>query len=329
MGSRGYPGVFDSSVISLIPLIACTLGSCYIGMRLFWPTLQDTPAAHTKNYSGRTVVYGLGIVWLFWAIGLWIFEMISRIFAPDFGAIVTIDLRVVVLLVVVAFVFGFIDDTYGSSSSRGFKGHIKSLFQGKLTTGGLKLFGIGFASLYGAYRLGAKLFIVNGSSSFEKIAYVILVGFAIALTSNLLNLTDLRPGRASKVYGVLAVIGLAFSVLSPTSPVAPSLQHFIADATVLLVPVFVVVGLDVREKGMLGDAGANAMGVLVGAYILTRFGLNFSLIAIYLVLILLLNLMSEKISFSKVIEGNKFLSKLDNLGRLKTGVSDKTPDNLK
>jgi len=98
---------------------------------------------------------------------------------------------------------------------------------------------------------------------------------------------------------------------------------------VLVAPVFVVVGLDLKEKGMLGDAGANAMGVLAGAYILSRFGLDFPLIAVYLVVILLLNLLSEGISFSKVIEGNKFLSKLDNLGRLKKDVSDETSDDLK
>lgn len=319
----------SSSLIAVALLTVCILGSCAVGMHLFWPTLQNTPAAGAKNYAGRTVVYGLGVVWLFWAIGLWIFEMTTLAFAPALGSIVTIDLRVVVLLVVAAFVFGFIDDTYGSSSSRGFKGHIKALLRGKLTTGGLKLFGIGFASLYGAYLLGAKLFVADGSSSFEIISYVVLVGFALALTSNLLNLTDLRPGRASKVYGVLVVAGLTFSALSPLPSVTPSLQHFLADAVLLSAPVFVVVGLDLKEKGMLGDAGANAMGVLAGAYILSRFGLNFPLIAVYLVFILLLNLASERISFSKVIEGNKLLSKLDNLGRLKTGVSDETPDDLK
>jgi UDP-GlcNAc:undecaprenyl-phosphate GlcNAc-1-phosphate transferase len=144
---------------------------------------------------------------------------------------------------------------------------------------------------------------------------------AIALTANLVNLLDLRPGRALKAYSLLAVVGAI--------PVMLVASH--AEALVWLVlslgPVAAVWRLDLSERAMLGDAGANAAGALAGWFIALTFSPWF--LGGYVALVLALNLASEKISFSAVIEGNPVLSWLDGLGRLpapseETGESEKS-----
>jgi len=67
------------------------------------------------------------------------------------------------------------------------------------------------------------------------------------------------------------------------------------------------------ERGMLGDAGANAMGALAGyllAVSLPLWGL-----AVSAAVLLALNVASEKISFSKVIASFGPLRWIDGLGR--------------
>jgi hypothetical protein len=81
----------------------------------------------------------------------------------------------------------------------------------------------------------------------------------------------------------------------------------------LLGPVLAVWRYDVGEIAMLGDAGANPMGAVAGMFVvagLPRWGLF-----LYLGLVLALNLVSERHSFSSVIAGNRVLSWLDGLGR--------------
>jgi hypothetical protein len=73
----------------------------------------------------------------------------------------------------------------------------------------------------------------------------------VSLAANFLNQLDTRPGRALKAYllGACALRG-------------PTLRH--AAAAVLLAPY------DLREMTMLGDAGSNALGALLGFGSVTR-----------------------------------------------------------
>jgi len=63
---------------------------------------------------------------------------------------------------------------------------------------------------------------------------------------------------------------------------------------------------------MLGDAGANALGAVVGALLLA--GPMWLLWAAAAVL-LALQLASERVSFTRVIESNRVLRAADRLGR--------------
>jgi UDP-N-acetylmuramyl pentapeptide phosphotransferase/UDP-N-acetylglucosamine-1-phosphate transferase len=64
---------------------------------------------------------------------------------------------------------------------------------------------------------------------------------------------------------------------------------------------------------MLGDTGANILGITLGYY--SSLFLNFNSRLMLLVLLVFLNLISERISITELIDNNKVLSYLDSLGR--------------
>lgn len=312
----------SNSALFVAFITALVLGvCCYGGMRLVFPTLKNTPAAQAQNYAGRTVAYGLGIVWLFFAIGM---LLVSVIFKKSLLMLCPIAQLPVIILILASMMLGFIDDVYGSSASRGFKGHLKALVKGNLTTGGLKLFGISAVAFLVAFMMsptlnGMVLFGVGQSARWTiqtlapAVGYGLLAGAGIALTSNFLNLCDLRPGRALKVYLLLAVVGLIVVVLTNDISLA------VLSALIVFIPFGAVFPYDVREQGMLGDTGANPFGILAGCLIVFGLGSHYAILAVYVFVMLLLNLASEKVSFSHLISNNNFLSKLDNLGRLDKG----------
>jgi hypothetical protein len=156
---------------------------------------------------------------------------------------------------------------------------------------------------------------------------VVGAGAAVALTSNLINLMDLRPGRALKCYSVLAIAGalICAAGLADRQSAAPFSSATFVSAAELLVfalgPVIAVWRYDLREIGMLGDAGANPMGAVAGLLIVT--GLPLWGLLGYLALVVALNLASERVSFSRVIESNAALSWLDELGRLHVGSQER------
>ncbi len=270
------------------------------------------------NYRGRRVFYGLGTVWLVWA-GCAIVGGVAAS-SLERGGSVLAALTLAGPLALVAFALGTVDDSYGSGDARGFRGHITAMLHGRLTTGGLKLVGIGAACLvvsmvmsgvapWGSQRLSPGLVVL-----------VLLAGASVALTSNFVNLTDLRPGRALKVYSVLAVCAVASAALGLAPAVEAGDTSALGRAVgavclmlFLLGPVVAVWRYDVGERGMLGDAGANPMGAVAGMLIVV--GLPAWGVAAYFAAMLALNLASERYSFSRVIESNAALSRLDMLGR--------------
>lgn len=307
-----------SDLIALIVLGIILTFFCVAGVRLAFPALRNNEKAQTLNYAGRSVSYGLGIVWIFFLLG----ELAFIAVGPKFKLIDPYPISLSsLILIMVAMVLGFIDDVYGSGESRGFKGHLKALAQGKLTTGGLKLFTISGACLLVAAtspltaKLSSNLLGAPSGLSHTLVAlgYGVLAGAAIALSTNFINLCDLRPARAQKAFLLLAIVGALIAWI-----------HFgwlnaLLVIVVALAPVIAVFGLDAHEVGMLGDTGANPFGILAGCLVVFSFGLNLVGLACYLVIMLALNLASEKVSFSKVISSNKLLTKLDNLGRLEKG----------
>src|SRR3954447_12506346 len=83
---------------------------------------------------------------------------------------------------------GAYDDLAGSGDSRGFKGHLTALARGEVTTGAVKILGIGVAGLAAAVVAGSGAPTRRGA-----VLDVLINGALIAGTANLLNLFDLRP----------------------------------------------------------------------------------------------------------------------------------------
>lgn len=291
-------------------------------MYLLVPALAQGSVA--ENYRGRPVFLGLGIVWLVWAGCAIVAGVIGGMFAP--GSVLPI-FTLAGPLALVAFALGMVDDALGTGADRGFKGHFRALAKGRMTTGMLKLVGVGTASLVVALVVSefapwGSEGLMRGELSVRGVSGVVFATAAIALTSNFVNLTDLRPGRALKTYSVLALLGaallaIALGGIAPSAaPVQPvdGAATFFAAALMLLGPAAAVLRYDLGELGMLGDAGANPMGAVAGMMIvltLPLWGL-----ALYAVALLALNLASERVSFSEVIEGSAPLRWVDRLGRL-------------
>ncbi len=184
--------------------------------------------------------------------------------------------------------FGAYDDLAGTARVKGLRGHLGALAQGEVTTGAVKMAGIGATGLAAAslLRRGPLDTLVDGA--------------LIAAGANLVNLFDLRPGRAVK----FALLAAAPALASPAAPlVGPALG-----ASAALLPE------DLAERSMLGDSGANALGAALGAAAVARSSRPVRLALLGGVVGL--TLLSERVSFSKVIDGVPMLRRLDGWGRV-------------
>ncbi len=309
------------AVSHLIELVFALVGALivpWLGMRMLLPALEAAQHAAVTNYRGRRVVAGLGLVWVLWVIGVTLAGALLDVASARLSATWTLAPSATALtilsapvLVLGAFALGFADDAFGTSAERGFRGHLAALRSGRLTTGGLKLLGIGLLSA--ALTMRGAFAAVDGPLVIG-IGRWALATCAVALSANLINLMDLRPGRALKVYSAVCVLLVAI----------PGIAYGFPDGALALVlllgPVVAVWHFDLGERAMLGDAGANPAGALMG-WVAVQMLASWWQLALYVAIVLALNLASEKVSFSRVIEGTAALRWLDGLGRL----PDETP----
>ena len=200
-----------------------------------------------------------------------------------------------VLAAVASAGFGALDDLRGDSSSKGLKGHLGALSRGEVTTGAVKILGLGLTGLAAAALVdrGAR---DRGTASTVD---TLVGGAVVAGTANLLNLLDLRPGRALKAT-------VALGALTATTPRAAAAPAAAGAAAGLLGP-------DLAGEAMLGDTGANSAGALLGAALVQRTGRRGRWLT--LAALTALTLASEKVSFTRVIESTPGLRELDALGR--------------
>ncbi|HEY7325108.1 MAG TPA: hypothetical protein VH520_09805 [Streptosporangiaceae bacterium] len=189
--------------------------------------------------------------------------------------------------------FGGYDDLAGDRRSTGFRGHLGALRNGELTTGAVKLAGIGATGL-------AAAFVADGGPGRMNAADRVINAALVAGSANLVNLFDLRPGRAIKATA------LAGGLLAAASGNASEVTAPVAAAAALLPE-------DLGERAMLGDAGANALGALLGMAAATSLRRRDRLVV--LSVIVGLTAASEFVSFTEVIERSGPLRWLDMLGR--------------
>ncbi|HYN36210.1 MAG TPA: hypothetical protein VEV82_04460 [Actinomycetota bacterium] len=195
----------------------------------------------------------------------------------------------VIVVAGVSAVAGYADDRRGDEPARGFGGHLKAGLSGKVTGGLVKIAGVGMAGLAAAALTGGDWFLIECT---------VLVG----LTANLINLLDRAPGRAAK-GGFLIALPLVVLGSAVWATAAAGLLGALAACT----------RPDLKEEAMLGDAGANPVGAVLGLGLALSLDRTGRLVA--LGLLLALNLASERLSFSKGIERTAWLRALDRWGR--------------
>ena len=224
---------------------------------------------------------------------------------------------------------GYIDDVDqgahdGGKVAKGLKGHLGALAHGQVTTGVIKIAGIGASALAASALVGSKATSVGGKAADLALNTVLIAG-----TANLANLLDLRPGRALKATVLVAAPLSYFSCaaaktpasgasdtpsvnpVSPASASGASAQRLLASG--LNTAAITALVEDLQETTMLGDTGANAAGALLGTSLAAndswklRLGTALGVVGLILA--------SEKVSFSKVIAANPALNWLDQLWR--------------
>jgi UDP-N-acetylmuramyl pentapeptide phosphotransferase/UDP-N-acetylglucosamine-1-phosphate transferase len=273
-------------------LVAWVVG--FLTVRLLMATGREllyAPMLERENYRGEPVATAAG---LFLVITVLVIET-GR---SGLGALGLGDdpgtnaARPLVLLAAFGFgLLGFLDDVLGGED-RGFKGHLRALAQGRLTSGMVKLLG-------GA-AIGLVLAAAPGFVTWQRLFSDAVL---IALAANLANLLDRAPGRVVK-WSILAYVPLA--VVAGAGPVGVAVAPLMGAAVGLLPE-------DLGERIMQGDTGANVLGGVLGLMVVlecsrtTRNGV--------LVFLIVANLASEFVSFSRVIDATPPLRWFDRLGR--------------
>jgi hypothetical protein len=245
-----------------------------------------------ENYRGHILPTAVGVITALavLAVDALVTLAVAAGAEPDEAAVR--GLRLVTVASLGFALLGLLDDLGGAGESGGFRGHLRALAHGRLTTGAAKLFG-------GA----AVAVVVVSAREPDSLGRLLADGALVALAANLGNLFDRAPGRTTKVTLV------AFAVLVAAAGAEPVLAG-------VALAVGAGAGLltaDLSERMMLGDAGANVLGAALGLGVVlacspgVRTGV--------LVVVALLNLASERISFSRVINAVPPLRTADRWGR--------------
>ncbi len=285
-----------SQVLAALASGVGSLAGAVLGHRLVFGRYHGSSAAlrwERTNHAGRTVTLLEGPVAVAATLaGLGLARALERPTGARSAALC--------IAIAGAGIVGAYDDLYGTAQAKGFRGHLRALRQRRITSGMIKIAGIGLSAGAAALILERDRARTDSGGRWpgrrSRGLDLVLDTCLIAGTANLVNLLDLRPGRAGKAVSLLA-LGLVGSGAAPVVGAALGSLPF-----------------DLAEKSMLGDCGANALGAGVGAAAASA--LPRSLRIWSLAGVALLNLASERVSFSAVIDRCPPLRRLDQFGRL-------------
>jgi UDP-N-acetylmuramyl pentapeptide phosphotransferase/UDP-N-acetylglucosamine-1-phosphate transferase len=260
-------------------------------------TLQEAGATK-RNFRGRSLPCPFGVLALaaalLAAIPLALLERLASagVFESQLLPVAVYSLGVLAL--------GLADDTLAGEPAhgqldrparRGWRGHGAAALRGELSTGVLKAGG----------SLGLALFALSYLRLSD--ARWLLATGVLVLATNVFNLLDLRPGRATKAF---VLLGAGVSIGTMSVRALWTLGLFAA-------PALVSGAYDLRERVMLGDTGANLLGALAGLWLVLSLSGTGQLIA--LALLAAITLYGELRSISALIERIPLLRELDSWGR--------------
>ena len=141
----------------------------------------------------------------------------------------------------------------------------------------------------------------------------------VALSANLLNLTDRAPGRATKVVLAWWLVGLVPFTITAASWPGRFGFGLGGDVVIWAVCAAAAAGAsagllrsELAEEHMLGDTGVNPVGAVLGMATVAAYSGAVEWVA--LAVLALANLASERWSFSRIIDAVPPLRWLDRLG---------------
>lgn len=185
---------------------------------------------------------------------------------------------------------GLLDDLV-PGGPRGLRSHLRSLSEGKITTGVMKVVVVTACAIATVGLLGSDLVV--------SVAGVAL----LAGCANLGNALDVRPGRALKLFAPILIAGVALVPLE-LHPGLPGLA-------ICSIPAL---RRDLAERDMLGDGGANLLGFAGGLVLLLV--LPGALVVVAALVAVALNLLADTVGLSTLIARSRLLSTLDRWGRI-------------
>jgi len=260
-----------------------------------WQDLARRVGLVQENYRGKDVATGVGVALLL-PLGLLVFALVaSDVLIPRQAVSAVAGLALLT-------VGGIVDDIAGlrgDQDPKGWAGHFGMLARtGRMSAGVWKVaFGTS-AGLVVAFGFGAQGMFEIGTNA-----------LLVPLAANTANLLDLRPGRAAKAVIIL----LAAVTLIGWFELGPNRISFLVTALVTIAVVTLYARADMLELIMLGDAGANLLGGFSAIYMIFAASPRFRLSM--LVLFTLMQIASERISMSVVIQNVPLLRLVDSLGR--------------
>ncbi len=237
-----------------------------------------------KNYQGDYIPVTGGIILIISTIISWYILFLLNLVNAQL-------LNIYIFIISIIGITGLLDDICGNKHAQGFRGHFKSLINGKLTTGILKVIITILVSMLVLFEL--EIYILSE---------IIINAGIIILMTNLLNLLDLRPARSIKAFICMAILLIIFNLYY----------------AVYFLPFFFTftfyLPFELKSKLMLGDSGANLLGTVLGFNTILMIE-DFYIKLIILLFLVILNVLSEKYSYSTIIQNNPLLSWIDQLGR--------------
>jgi UDP-GlcNAc:undecaprenyl-phosphate GlcNAc-1-phosphate transferase len=238
------------------------------------------------NYRRQEIPLSLGLA-LAWGFGTVILFGALPILDPEEARPPAEEWLWLLVAMAIVYAAGLWDDLQ-PSPVHGVRAHFNALGRGRVTSGIVKL-------IAGLVAAGIAVLATGAHGWSLALAIPLIAG-----VTNLCNLFDVAPGRALKV-GFCFAVGLIV-VRSSSLPWAT------AGMTAALLP------FDVHEKAMLGDAGANLLGFVLGYLLWAR--LSVMGMAIALAVVLVLNALAETVTLTRIIRGTPPLRWLDDLWRL-------------
>jgi UDP-N-acetylmuramyl pentapeptide phosphotransferase/UDP-N-acetylglucosamine-1-phosphate transferase len=261
-----------------------------------------------ENYRGAPVAFPAGIAVIVAALlALIPLSLLQELADAD---VFRAEAMPVAVYVIGVALLGLLDDLVGSGvlvargaatagadpvttdQPRGWRGHAAATLGGGFSTGAVKAAG----------SLGLALFALSGTGR-DAGEYLLAVA-VLVIATNLFNLLDLRPGRSIKA---LVLLGAALTIGMFDTDVLWTLGLFAG-------PLLVLLPLDLRERGMLGDTGSNVAGALAGLWlVLTLSPLGQ---AIALAVMVAATVYGEFRSIAALIDRTPVLRHIDSVGRI-------------